>query len=271
MPMEPIGIFDSGLGGLTVLSAIRKKMPFENLIYFGDTARVPYGSKSKETIIRYSLEILDFLLKKNVKMVVVACNTASSHALESLRAKSPIPIIGVVEPGIDALFRNTGIIKKAGVIATRSTVNSHSYVHALRKKNDDIFLYQKACPLFVPLIEEGFANKSVTEMVIREYLEEFNREDIRHIILGCTHYPLIKEAILRIYPHFELIDSSTETSETVFRKADELNLLNEENRSAGRNGSIEIYASDLTESLEELRRMFFGESIDKMEKVSLQW
>lgn len=265
---KPIGIFDSGLGGLTVLSAIHKRMPHENLVYFGDTARVPYGNKSKETIIRYSMEILRFLQSKNVKMVVVACNTASSHAIEVLQQTADIPVIGVVEPGIDALLRNTSGLKKAAVIATRSTVNSRSYQKALKKKNNQIFLYQKACPLFVPLIEEGFADKKMTEPVIREYLDELDREEIRHIILGCTHYPLIKNSIERLYPHFELIDSSIETAEMVFGELQKYNLSNENTSTKGK---IEIYTSDITESLEDLRRLFFGESIDKMEKVSFSW
>lgn len=264
---KPIGIFDSGLGGLTVLSAIRRKMPHENLIYFGDTARVPYGNKSKETIVRYSSEILQFLKQKNVKMVVVACNTASSHALDELKKEATVPVIGVVEPGIHALLRNTSGSKKAAVIATRSTINSHSYQNALKAERSDLFLYQKACPLFVPLIEEGFADKKLAEPVIREYLDELEREEIHDIILGCTHYPLIKHAISRLYPHFRLIDSSIETSESVLMELQKNGL---ENKSSTK-GKIEIYASDITENLEDLRRLFFGESIEKMEKVRLTW
>lgn len=265
---RPVGIFDSGLGGLTVLSAIHERMPAENLVYFGDTARVPYGSKSKDTIIRYSLEILEFLLQQNVKQVVVACNTASSYALDELQKKSPVPVIGVVEPGIRALLEASEkeSIEKAAVIATRSTIRSGAYETGLKQKSN-IFLYGKACPLFVPLVEEGFSKKNVTGQIIREYLDELDREQISHIILGCTHYPLLKDTIQRIYPHFNLIDSSIETARLLQEQLNAAEL----KAPADQKGEIKLFVSDITDSLLELEKLFLGKTIHQLEKVVLGW
>jgi glutamate racemase len=266
-----IGIFDSGLGGLTVLSAIKKKFPRENLIYFGDTARVPYGSKSRETVIRYSLEIQDFLVEQNVKMIVVACNTASSHALDEMRLKHDIPVLGVVEPGVMALTNHikkiAHKIEKAAVIATRSTIKSGSYDAALKKINPGVYLYSKACPLLVPLIEEGFTDRKATEMILREYLDEIVREDIHYIILGCTHYPLLKSVMERLYPEITLIDSSVETANMLEE------LLAERDLKTGseKNGIIKLFVSDITDSLLEMEKLFFGGTIDSVEKVALGW
>ncbi len=267
MNEKPIGVFDSGLGGLTVLSAIAEQLPHENLIYFGDTARVPYGSKSAETVVRYSLEILDFLLSKEVKTIVVACNTASSHALTALREKSPVPVIGVVEPGVQALLREAGTQEKAAVIATRSTVRSGSYSRTLYATDATLSLVERACPLLVPLVEEGMQDKKVTEMVLREYLDEIDREGIRYVILGCTHYPLLKPAIRRLYPHFELIDSSREIARTL----EESLAVNQLSGNAGQQGKIDLYFSDITDNLPEMEKLFMGKSIDSIEKVSMGW
>lgn len=274
---NPIGVFDSGLGGLTVLSAIHTLLPQEDLIYFGDTARVPYGSKSKDTVIRYSLEIADFLHNKNVKTIVVACNTASSHALEALQEKMDIPVLGVVQPGVNALGEyiekhgttQEAPLNKVALIATRSTVRSLAYEKTLAKKFPQVQLLSRACPLFVPLIEEGMLDKNFTEMIVREYLDELDREDIRHVILGCTHYPLLKKTISRMYPHFQLIDSSIETAKTLKKLLEEKKMLqqNAENKS----GSIRLYVSDITESLQDLSMLFFGNAIDSVEKINLGW
>lgn len=262
-----IGIFDSGLGGLTVLAAIKKKFPNENLIYFGDTARVPYGSKSRETVIRYSLEIQDFLVEQNVKMIVVACNTASSHALDEMRKRYDIPVIGVVEPGVLALTNNHHGVNRAAVIATRSTIKSGSYDAAMKRVNPEVYLYSKACPLLVPLIEEGFTDRKATEMIIREYLDEIVREDIQYIILGCTHYPLIKGIIERLYPGITLIDSSIETA-MLMQSLLEKNDLKNESQSKG---FIKLFVSDITDSLLDMEKLFFGGTIDSVEKVALGW
>lgn len=261
-----IGIFDSGLGGLTVLSAIHKLLPHEDLIYFGDTARVPYGSKSKETVIRYSIEIADFLQTKNIKMIVVACNTASSHALSALQKKFSIPVLGVVEPGVAALQSlHHEQLQKVAVIATRSTVRSQAYQQEIEKQFANIQLVAQACPLFVPLVEEGLLDKNFTDMIVRQYLDELDREQIKHIILGCTHYPLLKKTIQRLYPHFHLIDSSVQTAKTV------QNILTEKNLLHANGGSIRLYVSDITDSLQDMATLFFGESIASVEKIALNW
>lgn len=261
---RPVGIFDSGLGGLTVLSAVRKRLPSENIIYFGDTARVPYGSKSRDTVRHYSLEILEFLQSKNVKAVVVACNTASAHAFDLIEQKAEIPVLGVIEPGVNGLPAG---IERAAVIATRSTVRSAAYEQTAALIRPGLDLYSKACPLFVPLIEEGFINRKATELIVREYLDEIDREEIRDIILGCTHYPLLKQVITRLYPGFNLVDSSD-------RAALELEALVEKHslrRSQAGEGRVEIFVSDITDSLLELEKLFLGGRIHSMNRVNLNW
>lgn len=264
---SPIGVFDSGLGGLTALRAIYHLMPHESLVYFGDTARVPYGSKSTETIVRYSLEILEFLKSKHVKTVVVACNTASALAMDQLQEKSDIPIIGMVEPGVMVLAQNKKKSDKAAVIATRSTIKSNAYEKALRKMEPTINLYSKACPLLVPLIEEGFTNKRITELVLHEYLDEIQREGITDVILGCTHYPLLKDVIHRLYPEFRLIDSSEQLALALRALLTKRDMLTQE---SGK-GQVSLYVSDITESLLDLEKLFFKETIHSLEKVSLGW
>lgn len=272
---RPIGVFDSGLGGLTALSALHKELPTEDLIYFGDTARVPYGSKSRETVIHYSLEILDFLLERDVKMVVAACNTASSYALEAMREKSPVPVLGVVQPGVDALVdvmkHDVKKPARAAVIATRSTVKSGYYEEVLSKTAPEFHLFAKACPLLVPMIEEGFSGKALADLVIREYLDEIHREGIEHVILGCTHYPLIKDVVKRLYPEMILVDSSIEIARSVGRKLASENLLKEESDGAGERGKIHLFVSDITDSLGDMEKLFFGNPIAGVEKVVLGW
>jgi len=266
-PDRPVGVFDSGLGGLTVLSAIHQKLPGEDLIYFGDTARVPYGSKSKETIIQYSLEILDFLIAKGVKMVVVACNTASSYALDVLVEKSKVPVLGVVEPGIKALLNSGDNSGKAGVIATRSTIRSGAYEKTLHLFDKEKSLYSKACPLLVPLIEEGFGDKLASELILREYLDEIEREGIKNLILGCTHYPILKNQIKRLYPEINLIDSSEETANELDSVLQKKGMLSKKKT----DGSVHLYVSDITDSLTDMEKVFFGNTINTMEKVVLGW
>lgn len=265
MNFYPIGVFDSGLGGLTVLAAIHKRLPQENLIYFGDTARVPYGNKSKETIIRYSLEILDFLLQKKVKAVVVACNTASAHALETLREKSPVPVLGVVEPGVNSLITRFPEIEKAAVIATRSTVNSHAYQNYILKQKPNLKLIEKACPLLVPLVEEGMAHHKVTEIILQEYLQDLVEGGYHHLILGCTHYPLLKKTIHKIYPFLNLIDASDEVAFELEKILKDRNLLNSDKNSV----KIELFVSDITDTFFELGNLFFGKTLSSVEKVVL--
>ncbi len=187
-----IGVFDSGVGGLTVLKAIRDRFDRVDLVYLGDTARVPYGSKSKQTVQRYSLECADFLLKQGIDILVVACNTASSYALDVLKESLEIPVVGVVEPGVRSALENTKS-KAVGVIGTKGTIQSGAYQRALEEHQ--VRVYAKACPLFVPVIEEGLTDGSIVRSVVEFYLRDLKEAPIDTLILGCTHYPLIKHVI----------------------------------------------------------------------------
>jgi glutamate racemase len=211
----PIGIFDSGLGGLTVARAIYERLPRESTIYFGDTARVPYGPKSPETVRRYSHEILRWLLGEGVKLVVVACNTSTAHAIGMLREESPVPVIGVIDPGARAAVRATRA-GPIGVIGTAGTIASNAYPRAIHALVPLIKVEQAACPLFVPLVEEGWFDHPATELVAREYLRPLQAAGITTLVLGCTHYPLLKPLLGRVLgPEVRLIDSAEETASTV--------------------------------------------------------
>ncbi|MBF0490546.1 MAG: glutamate racemase [Candidatus Omnitrophica bacterium] len=209
---DPIGVFDSGLGGLTVVKELFMSLPEENIIYFGDTARVPYGTKSRETIIRYSREIVSVLLKHKVKMIVVACNTASSLALDVLQKECPVPIIGVIDPGAKKAALSTKS-KKVGIIATQSTVKSGKYAKRLKDFEPKVHVISQPCPLFVPLVEEGWFDHDITFRVAKEYLADFKKEGIDTLILGCTHYPLLRKTIARVMgSKVTLIDSAREVA-----------------------------------------------------------
>jgi glutamate racemase len=207
-----IGIFDSGIGGMTVAKALTRTLPNEQLIYFGDTAHLPYGAKSRETIIRLSLNIGMFLQSQHVKILVIACNSATTAALPTLQHTLEIPVIGVVDPGAQAAMNHTRN-KKIGVIGTRSTINSQSYKKALLSLDPDLEIFQKACPLFVPLVEETWIEHPITKYVIEEYLHEFEiQPKIDTLLLGCTHYPLLKTQIASYLPDVHLVDSAETTA-----------------------------------------------------------
>ncbi len=217
MPMNktseyPIGVFDSGLGGLTVVKELIHYLPNERIAYFGDTARVPYGTKSAETIIRYSREIVRALLKHKVKMVVVACNTASSLALDVLKREFDLPILGVIEPGVKKAVQVTRN-KKVGIIATSSTVNSGKYAKKIVQLDKHITVISRSCPLFVPLVEEGWFEHTVTYQVAQQYLGEMKKNKIDTLILGCTHYPLLRTVLHNVMgPQVQLVDSAREVA-----------------------------------------------------------
>lgn len=193
----PIGVFDSGIGGLTVAREIMRQMPDENIVYFGDTARVPYGSKSKETIIRFSRQIVNFLRTKQVKAIVIACNTASAHALETIEAEQDIPVLGVIKAGAKTAADTTRN-GRIGVIATRGTIDSGVYEQVLHELNPDFRIFGKACPLFVPLVEEGLTHDFITEEVAKRYVKDLQYKDIDTLILGCTHYPLLRTLLRKV-------------------------------------------------------------------------
>lgn len=206
--VRPIGVFDSGVGGLTVAAALRELLPGENIFYIGDTARVPYGGKSRETIERYSVEITGLLLAENAKMIVVACNSASSLAIPRLKEILKVPVVGVIEPGARAAIQAS---KKGriGVIGTRATIYSKAYERAIHDLNPDVQVLSKACPMLVPLIEEGWLDDPITDQVVRRYLEKLVRENIDTLVLGCTHYPLLTEALKKfVGTGISMVDSA---------------------------------------------------------------
>jgi len=205
---RPIGVFDSGIGGLTVVKALRDLLPNENVSYLGDTARVPYGNKSSETVERYSLELASMLAAENAKVIVVACNTVSSVSIPKLRANVKVPVVGVIEPGAQAAIATTRN-RHVGVIGTRATIRSGAYDNALRALNIHVRVTSQACPLFVPLIEEGLLNDKLTDQAIARYLDPMIAEGIDTLVLGCTHYPLLVPAISRaLGDNVKLVDSA---------------------------------------------------------------
>lgn len=242
----PIGVFDSGVGGLTVAREIMRQIPNERIIYFGDTARVPYGSKSKDTVTRFSEQIVRFLRTFQVKTIVVACNTASAYALDELERDTDIPIIGVLKPGAKAAMEATGN-GRIGVIATEATIGSGMYNQYIKELNEKVTIYGKACPLFVPLIEEGLWEDPVTDEIARRYLTELIDIDIDTLILGCTHYPLIRSTLGRIAgDKVTLVNPAYETAMELKAMLDRMDLLNEEAPGLGSN-RYQFYVSDKAE------------------------
>lgn len=211
----PIGMFDSGIGGLTVLQQISKKLPQERVIYFGDTARLPYGEKSRETILRYSIENAVFLMEKNIKIIVVACNTASSIAIERLQQIFNIPIIGVIEPGVEQVVQTTRS-QRIAVLGTKGTINSGVYREKILSRLPDAAIFSIACPLFVPLVEERFFSHQAARLIVQDYLAPLSKEKVDTVLLGCTHYPLLKPLIQEeLGPDVSIVDSATCCAETV--------------------------------------------------------
>lgn len=212
MNNQPIGIFDSGVGGLTIVPPLLRKLPNERLIYFGDTARTPYGSKAISTIKKFTDEIVSFFLEKNVKMIAIACNTVTSACLEELQARYPnIPMVGVIEPAVKKIIHNIKPDAKIGVIGTKVTIHNKAYSSVIKKHNSTFGVYEKACPILVPLIEEGLIDNEITDLAVKHYLEEFSTEKkIDALVLGCTHYSLIKSTIAKNLPEVEIIDPSDE-------------------------------------------------------------
>ena len=224
-PNDPIGVFDSGLGGLTVVKQIIQFLPNEKIVYFGDTARVPYGTKSAETIVRYSREIAAVLLKHKVKMIVVACNTASALALKHLVKEMPVPVVGVIAPGARKAVASTKK-GKVGIIATSSTVKSGAYADRIHEVNPRIKVIAQACPLFVPLVEEGWFDHKVTYDVAEAYLKPIKKAGVDTLVLGCTHYPLLKNVLHSVMgSKVALIDSAEEVASQVRQMLIERNLL----------------------------------------------
>lgn len=263
---RPIGVFDSGIGGLTVAKEIFHLLPNESVIYFGDTARVPYGPKSPATVLRYSREAAAFLLSKDIKMLVIACNTATAHAAEALADEMSIPVIGVVEPGARAAAARTKT-GRIGVIGTAGTIASGAYDLAVRRLVDDARVYAQPCPLFVPLIEEGWQEQAATRLVAERYLTPLHEVDVDVLILGCTHYPLIAPVIQEILgPNVALVDSAHETALEVREVLAAQDALRTE-KSAPLHA---FFASDSPMRFREVGRRFLGEKVDEVEKVVVE-
>ncbi len=272
---DPIGVFDSGLGGLTVLSELVKILPNENFIYLGDTARVPYGGRSSHIIQRYSLENTTFLLRHPVKMIVIACNTASAHAEKEIRLQcdsiqyDSIPVIGMIQPGVDSLLRSTKN-KRVGIAATNSTIKSKAYQKRILEKEPSTYIFSKPCPLLVPLVEEGWIDKKITRLVIQEYFSEFIREEVDTVVLGCTHYPLLKSVVKEEFPNIELVDSSQETAEEVRKRLKENEIISSNSSSSTTSkGKVSICLTDITNQMNYLESFLAGVGFDVLEEVRL--
>ncbi len=262
MDKRPIGVFDSGLGGLTVVKAMKKILPNESILYFGDTARLPYGMKSKELVIQYSNQIAKFLIKKNAKMIIVACNTATAMALKELKYNfKDTPIIGVIKPGsIQASLDS--INKNIGVIGTVSTIKSRAYNYALKSIDNNINVFSKDCPLFVPFVEEGMVEGEAINLIVKHYLSNF-QNNIDTMILGCTHYPLLRPVIKKYVKGIKLVDSAS----AVAKHADKVLKDRKIKNLNKKRGSLDCFVTDLPRQFEKLGRIFLGEPINEPQLI----
>ena len=260
-----IGVFDSGIGGLTVAHEIIQRLPAESVVYFGDTARVPYGPKSPDTVRRYSREIADYLRTQNVKAIVIACNTATAHALTTLREALPVPVIGVVEPGARAAVAATRS-KRIGVLGTAGTIKSGAYERAIRALEPNALITARAAPLLVPLVEEGWTDHPASRLVVEEYLQPFLAADIDTLVLGCTHYPLLKPLLAEVLGDgVELIDSAAETAAETARTLSSTEL----DTTDGHDPTHRFIASDDPLMFLQLGQRFLGGTIEGVEVHAL--
>ena len=264
----PIGVFDSGVGGLTVAREIMRQIPDERIVYFGDTARVPYGSKSPNTIIRYSRQIIRFLRTKNVKAIVVACNTASAFALETIKPELDIPIIGVVKPGAKVAAQTTQN-GKIGVIGTEGTIRSEIYTKTIHRENKDAQVMGRACPLFVPLVEEGWIKDPVTVAVAERYLQPFKESDIDTLILGCTHYPLLRSTVREIMGEgVNLVNPAYETARELKQLLAEKGLTNIQSQEEAR--KYQFYVSDQADKFMRFADSILPFDVNTTKKISIE-
>lgn len=262
----PVGVFDSGVGGLTVAREIMRQLPKENIVYFGDTARVPYGSKSRDNIVRFSRQIIRFLRTKEVKAVVIACNTASALALETVQAETDIPVIGVIVPGARAAVRETRN-GKIGVAGTEGTIRSETYTKVIRSMREDAQVIGKACPLFVPLVEEGFTKHPITKEVIEIYLSDMRHTDIDTMILGCTHYPLLRSGIIEFFGDaVHIVNPAYETAIDLKHILEKRGLLND----SGRPADYEFYVSDAAEKFTEFANKILPYDVAATRQINIE-
>jgi len=260
---HPIGVFDSGIGGLTVVRALMERLPFESIMYFGDTARVPYGVKSPETITQYATQIVQFLLQKEVKMLIIACNTMSAVAYQSVKDLSPVPVLDVIDAGARRAIKKTHS-KNVGVIGTPATINSNAYARAIHQLDPDIRVFSQACPLLVPLVEEGWWNHPVTRLTAQEYLRLVLAEHIDTLVLGCTHYPVIKPLLQEIAgPDISLVDSAEAMADITAELLNRLNLANPDRDRP----EYRFYVTDVPYHFQTIGEGFLGRTLSHIELV----
>lgn len=265
-PELPIGVFDSGVGGLTVVRELHRVLPHEDIIYLGDTARVPYGTKSPSTVIRFACEDTQFLLQQNVKAVVVACNTCSAWSLPMLEKKFRIPIFGVIVPGAQAALKRSRN-GRIGIIGTSATIRSKAYGAAIVARSESAKVFAQACPLLVPLVEEGWTNHAIAQSVLKEYLAPLLRHRIDTLILGCTHYPLLKNAIRKVTgPGIGLVDSAESCARYVRERLSKHQLLSTTRK---RGGIIQPFVTDETDHFAKVARRFLGVRTESPWKIDL--
>lgn len=260
---KPIGVFDSGIGGLTVVRSIMMRLPHENIVYFGDTARVPYGPKSPEVVRQYAAQDTQFLAGHNVKMIVVACNTVSSVALEIVQKHSQVPVIGVIDPGARAAVA-VSVKKRIGVIGTVGTIRSNAYTNSIRQADPSAIVIGQACPLFVPLAEEGWTDHKATDLIASEYLFPLKLQKIDTLVLGCTHYPILRRVIEKtLGENVKLVDSAEATAEEVVRLLDERGLRNLSTLKA----NIQFFVSDIPYKFAEIGERFLGRKLGRVRRA----
>ena len=265
MPERAIGVFDSGVGGLTVLRALRQHIPDESLVYLGDTARVPYGTKSSTTVLRYAHEAARFLLAQRVKLMVVACNTASAVAIDELTERYQVPVIGVIQPGAKRALEMT-LNGRIGVVGTEGTIRSGSYDRTLREMRPDIIVHTAACPLFVPIAEEGWSCHEVARLIAGEYLAPLLDKGVDTLVLGCTHYPLLKTTLQGVVgPDVQLVDSAQETAKAVKLRLEQDHLL--QSRSAPQPPCY--FVTDIPDRFIRVGGAFLGEQLRDVKTVIL--
>ncbi len=262
MDNRPIGFFDSGLGGLTCIPYLMENMPEERIVYFGDTARTPYGSKAVSTIRNFSMQIADFLVKNDVKMIVIACNTVSATCVADIQKKYPdIPVVGIIDPAAEVIGEKCGINNKIGIIGTNVTIASGAYKKAIEARNKELQVFEKACPAFVPLIEEGIVQNDIMDLTIEYYMDDFILENrIDTMVLGCTHYPILTSNIKRKYPNLSIINPSKEVVKRIKSILEEQDMLAKDS-----NRESTFYASDLSENFLNMIDRIFNETDVKVE------
>ncbi len=262
-PNNPIGVFDSGIGGLTVVKSLMERLPFENIIYFGDTARVPYGVKSVETISRYAIQITEFLLRQKVKLLIIACNTMSSVAYQVIEDLSSVPVLDVVDAGARSAVSETHN-KCVGVIGTPATIDSNAYQKAINKYDPEIQIFSQSCPLFVPLVEEGWLDHQVTRLTAQEYLKPIASQDIDTLVLGCTHYPLLKPLLQKILgDQITLVDSAEAITKQTGELLSKHNLRNEQQKSP----EYRFYVTDVPIRFISIGERFLGRTLANVNVV----